>query len=98
MRPRTWRMETWITYEQVYEDATAHPELGFHKISMSYGLGETYTTYSEVKTDDQYFAELAGAGITVFASSGDAGSTPGPDGTGDESGPVQVETPRATPM
>ena len=64
---------------------------------MSYGEGETYTTSSQVDTDDQYFAELASAGVTVFASSGDDGSTPGANGSGDESGPVQVESPASDP-
>jgi kumamolisin len=84
-------------YQQVYDDVTKHPDLGIHQMSMSYGEGETYTTNSQVQTDDQYFAELAAAGVTVFASSGDAGSTPGPNGTGDESGPVQVESPASDP-
>jgi kumamolisin len=84
-------------YQQVYDDVTQHQDLGIHQMSMSYGEGETYTTNSQVQTDDQYFAELASAGVTVFASSGDAGSTPGPNGTGDESGPVQVESPASDP-
>ena len=84
-------------YQQVYDDVTSHPDLGIHQMSMSYGEGETYTTNSQVQTDDQYFAELAAAGVTVFASSGDDGSTPGANGTGDESGPAQVETPASDP-
>ena len=50
-----------------------------------------------MQTDDQYFAELATAGVTVFASSGDDGSTPGPNGTGDDSGPLQPESPASDP-
>jgi len=84
-------------YQQVYDDVRAHPDLGIHQMSMSYGEGETYTTSSQVDTDDQYFAELASAGVTVFASSGDDGSTPGANGSGDESGPVQVESPASDP-
>src|SRR6202020_154206 len=51
----------------------------------------------QLQTDDQYFASLAAAGVTVFVSSGDGGSTPGPNGYGDTSGPVQVESPADDP-
>ena len=84
-------------YQQVYADVTAHPEYGIHQMSMSYGIGESYTSASQVQTDDQYFAELASAGVTVFASSGDSGSTPGSYGAGDESGPIQVQSPASDP-
>ena len=68
-----------------------------HQISLSYGLGETYMPPGQMRTDDQYFAVLAGAGITVFVSSGDGGSSPGPNGFGDNSGPIQVESPASDP-
>jgi kumamolisin len=84
-------------YQQVYEDVTSHPEYGIHQLSMSYGEGETYTTQVQVNTDDQYFAELAAAGVTLFASSGDGDATPGASGGGDKTGPVQVETPASDP-
>ncbi len=84
-------------YQQIYTDVTNHPEYGIHQMSMSYGLGETYTTDSQVQTDDQYFLELASAGVTLFASTGDGGSTPGPNGGGDVSGPLQVYTPASDP-
>ncbi|MGA3171493.1 MAG: choice-of-anchor tandem repeat NxxGxxAF-containing protein [Chthoniobacteraceae bacterium] len=84
-------------YQQVYDDVTAHPSLGIHQMSMSYGQGEAFSTLSEVQTDDQYFAELATAGVTVFASSGDDGSTPGSGGTGDENGPLNVDNPASDP-
>ncbi len=84
-------------YQQVYDDVSNHPDLGIHQMSMSYGEGESYTDNAQVQTDDQYFAELAAAGVTVFASAGDSGSTPGANGTGDESGPVQVESPASDP-
>ncbi len=85
------------TYQQVYADVTVHLEYGIHQMSMSYGIGETYTSNSQVQTDDQYFAELASAGVTVFASSGDSGSTQGPFGAGDESGPLQASSPASDP-
>jgi kumamolisin len=80
-------------YQQVYNDAINHPEYGLHQMSLSYGLGETYLPSSQVQTDAQYFANLASAGVTIFASSGDGGSTPGMGGAGDTSGPLQVESP-----
>ena len=80
-------------YQQVYNDAINHPEYGLHQMSMSYGLGETYMTNSQARTDAQYFANLAGAGVTIFASSGDGASTPGTTGGEDTSGPLQVESP-----
>ena len=41
----------------------------------------------QIQTDDQYFAVLAGAGVTVFVSSGDGGSIPGSNGAMDDSVP-----------
>jgi kumamolisin len=86
-------------YNQIYSDVTAHPEYGIHQMSMSYGGGETYDSQSQVTTDDNYFSELAAAGVTIFASSGDGGSTPGnnPNNAGDETGPLQVESPASDP-
>jgi len=82
-------------YAQVYADVTAHPELGIHQMSMSYGGGEAYTSGSQLATDDGYFLELANAGVTIFASAGDEGSTP--DGNGGETGPLNVESPASDP-
>jgi kumamolisin len=87
-------------YEQILTDVTIHPELEIHQMSLSYGEGESYATKSMVDTDDQYFAALAGAGVTVFASSGDQGSTPGQDlqtGAVNENGPLGVESPASDP-
>jgi kumamolisin len=81
-------------YARIVSDLPSQPAL--HEVSLSYGLGETYTTASQVQTDDNYFAELASAGVTVFVSSGDGGSSPGPTGQ-PQSGPVQVETPASDP-
>jgi kumamolisin len=81
-------------YARIVSDLPSQPAL--HEVSLSYGLGETYTTASQVQTDDNYFAEMASAGVTVFVSSGDGGSSPGTSGH-DHSGPVQVETPASDP-
>lgn len=82
-------------YQQIYSDATTNPALGIHQMSMSYGIGETYTSLSQCQTDAQYFANLASAGVTMFASSGDGGSTP--DSSGGSTGPVQAESPASDP-
>jgi kumamolisin len=84
-------------YSQVYDDVTAHPEYAIHQMSMSYGYGEEYVTDSQAQTDHTYFVKLAAVGVTLFASSGDDGSTPGVDGTGDDTGPLQVESPASDP-
>lgn len=62
-------------YQKIYADAIAHPEYGLHVVSLSYGGSETSS--SQLTTDNQLFAQLLSAGITVFASSGDDGSSVG---------------------
>jgi kumamolisin len=81
-------------YARIISDLPGQPAL--HQVSLSFGLGETYTTASQVQTDDNYFASMASAGLTVFVSSGDGGSSPGTSGH-DHSGPVQAETPASDP-
>jgi kumamolisin len=76
-------------YQTIINELPSQPAL--HQISLSYGLGETYMPAAQMQTDDQYFASMASAGVTVFVSSGDGGSSPGVNG--DNSGPVQVESP-----
>jgi kumamolisin len=82
-------------YQAIINDLPSQPTL--HQVSLSYGLGEEYMPQGQMQTDDQYFAVLAGAGVTVLVSSGDGGSTPGPNGYGDTSGPRQVESPASDP-
>lgn len=84
-------------YQQVYEDVINHPGLGINQMSMSYGGGEADTSPGQLNTDDQKFALLTAAGVTVFASSGDGGSTPGPTQGGDKNYTLQVETPASDP-
>jgi kumamolisin len=65
-------------YAKVYSDIQAG--IPIHEMSMSYGGAEYYYVSegdsSQLYTDDQYFAELAVAGVTNFASTGDVGATP----------------------
>jgi kumamolisin len=82
-------------YAQIVSDLPSQPAL--HQVSLSYGLGETYSTLSQVQTDDFYFAELANAGVTVFASSGDGGSSPGTSGQNTNGQSVQAEFPASDP-
>jgi kumamolisin len=82
-------------YQAIINDLPSQPTL--HQVSLSYGLGEAYMPQGQMQTDAQYFAILAGAGVSVFVSSGDGGSSPGPSGYGDASGPVQVESPASDP-
>ena len=82
-------------YQAIINELSSQPAL--HQISLSYGLGETYMPGGQMATDDQYFATLASAGVTVFVSSGDGGSSPGQKGWEDNSGPVQVESPASDP-
>ena len=63
-------------YAQIYNDVTAHPEWGLNQLSMSFGAPENIVSTSQLQTDAQYFAALASAGVTVFASSGDWGADP----------------------
>ena len=83
-------------YARIYQDALANNNsLGIHEMSMSYGAGEIETTNAQMQTDDQYFTELANIGVTCFASAGDGGSTPAPDGS--ENGNLEAESPASDP-
>jgi len=83
-------------YQTILNDLTNQPEL--HQLSLSYGIGELYTSDAQMETDTQNFATLAARGVTVFVSSGDGGSSPGSSGQPeDDSGPVQVESPANDP-
>lgn len=83
-------------YQYIINDLPNQPTL--HQLSMSFGLGEDYEYPGQMDTDHQYFATLAGQGITIFVSSGDGGSNPGTTGSYSPSNPVQVEAPANDPM
>jgi kumamolisin len=82
-------------YQAILNDLPSQPTL--HQLSLSYGLGESYESDTQMETDTQYFASLAARGVTIFVSAGDGGSTPGMNGYGDNTGPVQVESPANDP-
>ncbi len=81
-------------YQRIINDLPSQPEL--HQVSMSYGLGETYIACGpDGYRRSHIFATIAGNGVTLFASSGDGGSSP--DTNGAYGGPVQVENPASDP-
>jgi kumamolisin len=82
-------------YQAIINDLPSQPAL--HQISCSFGLSEAFLAQAQMATDAQFFATLAGAGVSVFVSSGDGGSTPGPRGYGDTSGPLAVQSPANDP-
>jgi kumamolisin len=81
-------------YQRILNDLPSQP--GLHQVSLSYGIGELYTSTAQMETDSQYFAALAASGVTVLVASGDGGSSPGQTSL-DDSGPVQVESPASDP-
>jgi hypothetical protein len=81
-------------YSKILADLPSQP--GLRQVSCSYGLGETFSSSSQNQTDAQYFASLSAAGVTVFVSSGDGGSSPSSDGQS-HNGPVQAEVPSTDP-
>jgi len=77
-----------LALQQIIDDLPTQPEL--HVLSISLGEGETAVSKAQFATDSQYFALLASAGVSVFVSSGDYGSTPS-NTTAANNGPLQVE-------
>ncbi len=65
-----------LAFQKVVADIPSQPQM--HQISMSYGLGENELDASQRQADVQYFAAMAGMGVTLFFSSGDGGSRPDP--------------------
>lgn len=63
-------------YEQIISDVTNMTVPGLHQVSLSFGDTEGDAGDSQINSDDEYFATLASAGVTVFAASGDGGSRP----------------------
>jgi sugar lactone lactonase YvrE len=63
-----------LTFQQVYADLPANPTL--HIFSISFGGPELEIDQDYLVIEAQYMANLASAGVTVFAAAGDGGSTP----------------------
>ena len=75
--------------QRIISDLPSQPQM--HQLSISLGLGESYLlSSSQMQTDAQFFASIASSGVSVFVSSGDAGSNPDSSGQG-STGPLQVE-------
>jgi kumamolisin len=81
-------------YQTIINDMAS--QTGMRQVSLSFGLGELYEAPAQIQTDGQYFASMAGGGISVFVSSGDGGASPGPGGH-DHNGNIQVEAPADDP-
>jgi kumamolisin len=58
-------------YQAIISDLPSQP--GLRQVSISIAAGEALTPPSQLQTDAQYFASMAGAGVTVFAAAGDWG-------------------------
>jgi len=59
--------------QQIYADLPSQPNL--HTLSISIGGGELEIEHDYLAIASQYMANLASAGVTVLAASGDEGST-----------------------
>jgi kumamolisin len=59
-------------YARIVQDAATIP--GLRQVSLSYGADEVAYPSSYLRSQSQYFAAMASAGISVFVSSGDSGN------------------------
>jgi len=62
---------------RIISDLSSQPQM--HQLSVSYGSNEDQYSSSQMKTDAQYLATIAGKGVSVFFASGDGGSRPDPN-------------------
>jgi len=84
------------SYQQVYNDAITHT--GFSQFSMSFGENESVIESDYLVIESQYMANLASAGISVLAASGDGGSNPDPTtGNYSTTAPLDVSYPASDP-
>jgi kumamolisin len=80
-------------YQTVLDDVNL---FGIHQMSMSYGVGELDASTGQILSDHQnYFMELANAGVSCFASSGDGGAYPNVDENNNPE--LEVEAPASDP-
>jgi len=83
-------------YQQIFSDLGANPAI--HQLSLSFGNNEDDLPGDYFLIESQYMANLAAAGVTVFAASGDGGSRPDPmTGQYNQSARLQVEYPASDP-
>jgi kumamolisin len=80
--------------DQIYADLDANP--GLRQLSISLGLGETFNGRDVFDAQSEKFMKLAARGVSIFVSSGDAGSRPAQDGHS-EGNVVQVEFGSSSP-
>lgn len=66
-------------YSQVVNDLQSGARPGLHQLSMSYGVGEMSGLPDDVTANNELFTAMTAYGVTLFASSGDAGAFNGPD-------------------
>jgi kumamolisin len=72
--------------ERIYEDALANE--GLRSVSISLGLREDKVSSGEIQIEHALFVKLSAIGVSVFVSSGDAGSNPDVSGHDRGSDPV----------
>jgi kumamolisin len=77
-----------LCFQQMITDL-GNTSTAFKQLSISLGLGETYSTTAQLNTDAALLSTIASNGVSIFVSSGDNGSTPSDTGT--STGPLQVE-------
>ncbi|MBB5344460.1 S53 family peptidase [Tunturibacter empetritectus] len=75
--------------DTIYSDAQKMD--GLNQVSISLGLREDLVSPDEIKAEHIKFLRFQGRGITVFVSSGDAGSNPDASGHARSPDPPQVE-------
>jgi kumamolisin len=63
-------------YTTIYNDATSGKYKNLSILSISYGYFEDELSTSFLQSESQYMLNLASAGITVLAATGDGGSNP----------------------
>ncbi len=68
--------------QRIITDLPSQPTLT--QLSISLGMGELYDSPAEIMTESQYFATIASFGVSIFVSTGDAGSMPDESATYDE--------------
>ena len=81
--------------QRIISDLPSQPTMS--QLSISLGLGELYESEAEIMTESQYFATIASFGVSIFVSTGDAGSMPDASGHDPNAGDLQAESPSTDP-